>query len=1083
MKCLTALLGVAGIVTSCTLTTNAQTSTIQPGQWSSPSVWSNGIVPDRTSGEIIINHRITIPEDTAFTVDDITVNDTLIIAKRAAVTLSNTKGLLADLRITSGCLKILGRLICRDSATFSGTTAVNTIFYDSASYEHRYVTTAGSPPTAQWYPHANLEITGYITGKSLSSPGWDQLYGNVLYNCTQQQNGSFVELLGNIRRVQGNFVVKTTNSGVLRVTLDKTALTTIAIGGDLVIEGNSEVWLSRNGNTAVNVGGDFQFRSTSTASSYLTTTGTCQLIVAGNMIVDATAPFRFASSGGGTGTLRVRKDFSFDRGTMTLLPVGYGTLILDGTLPQHFSAQGNMTTGVNVEMNNPQGVVIDAVSAIGGNVLIRSSSLLKITASDLILQGNLDIENGGSIQAGHSTLHFSGGATQSLSLQGDTLYNVHINKPSATTVTLTSTALLKNQLWIQAPGVTVSANGNLTLLSSSDDGGGDAYVRALPAGSTITGPVTVQRFMQGEGKIYRYISSPVSNATVADLQDDFPVTGTFNDASTGPGIRPGDPSLYYYDESLPGSDGWTKYPPGGWANQHPLLAGKGYSAFIRQGTLPTTWDVTGTLNQHEVDLQVTYTNTGDLLDGWNLVGNPYPSSIDWDAETGWTKIHIEDEIAVRDNGSGTFLYWDGSIGSLGSGRIAKGQSFWVQTNGNNPLLIIDEPAKSISNAPFYRSRADDVDYVEIVVDHHDLSDKAYLRLRHDALAGYDRHDIHKWDNDRLNLALTADTLSLAIAATDRLDCSVRLPLRLYFGNGSLPPAGDYTLHTNSFGVFQHATILLHDQFTQQAIDLSKGAYHFSVSKDPGSVSKNRFSLQIIADTLAGRETVTADSLLCHTSGPFVVDVVHLQRETRYEVWLNSTLSASYLNTDPDHHTFLLEPGEGKNNVQIIARNACATAIVKDISVRKVGQLENVVISEVNDTLWSSFLYGNQWYFNGKKLDNETSFFIRPETSGEYSTEVNLSGCFTSASYAYIFQDDHLQFFPDPCTDHITLVAAHADEIDHVKIFNSKGQLVKRSTFAQPYKQTIIPVTDLSPGIYVAEIISSRKRSTVRFVKE
>lgn len=1082
MKCLTAYLGVAGIVTSCAFPTFAQTLTVQPGQWSSPSVWSTGIVPDETSGEIIINHRITIPEDTSFTVDDVTVNDTLIIAKNAALTLSNTSGALADLRITSGCLKVLGRLTCRDSATFSGTTAANTIFYDSASYEHRYVTTAGSPPIAQWYPRANLEITGYITGKSLSSPDWDQLYGNVLYNCTQQQNGSFVELLGNIRRVQGNFIVMTTNSGVLRVTLDKTALTTITIGGDLIIEGNSEVWLSRNGNTLINVGGDFHFRSTSTASSYLTTTGTCQLVVAGNTIVDATAPFRFASSGGGTGTLHVRKDFSLNHGTMTLLPVGYGTLILDGTLPQHFSALGNLTTGVTVEINNPQGVIIDAASSIGGNVLIRSSSLLKITA-DLTLQGDLDIENGGSIQADHSTVHLTGSADQNLSLRGDTVYNVYVNKPSSTAVTFTSAALLKNELWIETPGVTVSSNGNLTMISSSDDGTSDACVRALPDGSTITGPVTVQRFMQGEGKIYRYISSPVSNATVADLQDDFPVTGTFNDASTGPGIRSTDPSLYYYDERLSGSDGWTKYPPEGWANQHPLLTGKGYAAFIRQGTLPTTWDVTGTLHQHEVDLQVTYTNTGDLLDGWNLVGNPYPSSIDWDAEAGWTKIHIENEIAVRDNGSRSFLYWDGSIGSLENGRIAKGQSFWVQTNNNNPSLIIDEPAKSISNAPFYRSGGDDVDYVEIIVDHEDLSDKAYLRLRNDALAGYDHHDILKWDNDQLNLALTADTLSLAIAATDRLDCSTLLPLHLYFASGSPLPTGEYTLSVNSFGVFQHATILLHDHLTQQAVDLSAGTYHFSISQDAGSFSKHRFSLQLMADPLTGTETVTADSLLCDISGPFAVDVDHLQHETRYEIWLNGSSSASYLNTDQDHHTFRLEPDEGKNHLQVIARKACATAIIKDISVRKVGQLEDVVISEVNDTLWSSFEHGNQWYLNSEKLDDETSCFVRPATSGEYRTEVNLSGCYTSASYAYILQDDHLQFFPDPCADYITMIVPRADSIDHVNIFNSKGQLVKRSAFVQPHKQAIIAVTDLPPGMYVAEIISSRKRRTVRFVKE
>src|SRR5690606_25862990 len=115
---------------------------------------------------------------------------------------------------------------------------------------------------------------------------------HVVYNCTAQQNGTFVEMLGNIRDIRGDFIVNTTNGGVLRMTLDKTSPTVITIGGDLIIEGNSEVWFSRAGNTTINVGGDFHFRSTATASSYLTTTGTGQLNVAGSMTMNSPAILR-----------------------------------------------------------------------------------------------------------------------------------------------------------------------------------------------------------------------------------------------------------------------------------------------------------------------------------------------------------------------------------------------------------------------------------------------------------------------------------------------------------------------------------------------------------------------------------------------------------------------------------------------------------------------------------------------------------------------------------------------------------------------------------------------------------------------
>src|SRR6478609_4072431 len=73
------------------------------------------------------------------------------------------------------------------------------------------------------------------------------------------------------------------------------------------------------------------------------------------------------------------------------------------------------------------------------------------------------------------------------------------------------------------------------------------------------------------------------------------------------------------------------------------MAGKGYRLFIRgdrsdlgrlDGSNNTQNEVTlemwGTINTGNVVLPVTYTtSTGLADDGWNLVGNPYPSAFDW----------------------------------------------------------------------------------------------------------------------------------------------------------------------------------------------------------------------------------------------------------------------------------------------------------------------------------------------------------------------------------------------------------------------------------------------------------------------
>ena len=146
MKCLTTL-SVVSMLTCCALV-NAQTSTVRSGKWSAPSTWSDGTVPDVSSGVITINHKIVIPADTLFIVDQVVIKDTLIVEADAVLTIAN--GTSADVEVITGGLKIFGKIICLDGATFSGTTAANSFFQSTSTYEHRYSSATGEPPLATW---------------------------------------------------------------------------------------------------------------------------------------------------------------------------------------------------------------------------------------------------------------------------------------------------------------------------------------------------------------------------------------------------------------------------------------------------------------------------------------------------------------------------------------------------------------------------------------------------------------------------------------------------------------------------------------------------------------------------------------------------------------------------------------------------------------------------------------------------------------------------------------------------------------------------------------------------------------------
>ena len=86
--------------------------------------------------------------------------------------------------------------------------------------------------------------------------------------------------------------------------------------------------------------------------------------------------------------------------------------------------------------------------------------------------------------------------------------------------------------------------------------------------------------------------------------------------------------------------------------------------------------------------------TDSYTKGFNLVGNPYPSPIDWDAATGWTKTNIDNALyyfkaSGTDQYSGTYsTYVNGMFQAMGvsTNIIPSMQGFFVHvTNGAFPV--------------------------------------------------------------------------------------------------------------------------------------------------------------------------------------------------------------------------------------------------------------------------------------------------------------------------------------------------------------------------------------------------------------
>jgi hypothetical protein len=334
-------------------------------------------------------------------------------------------------------------------------------------------------------------------------------------------------------------------------------------------------------------------------------------------------------------------------------------------------------------MNPGKSVIIIALflmlnnSGSGQGLTISTGAILRTNGGNMVLQGN--VVNDGSFINNNSTVVFSGNTQVISGTTPISFDNITVDLGSTTTITSPGQSL--NGILL-CNGI-FNANGNFTLLSTE-------YQTALIDGSgtgQVNGNVTLQRYLSS-GFGYRYLSSPFQAATVSEFSDNMKLADPF-------------PAFYRYDESL-STSGWVSYID----SSYVLNPVQGYAVNFGSSAPPLIFDVTGVVNNGDMSATL-FNHNNTYSEGFNLVGNPYPSPIDWDASSGWTRINIDNalyyfETSTTDQYGGTYVtYVDGvSSNGLSTNLIPSMQGFFVHvTDGvwpvtgtlamNNNVRIID----------------------------------------------------------------------------------------------------------------------------------------------------------------------------------------------------------------------------------------------------------------------------------------------------------------------------------------------------------------------------------------------------------
>lgn len=508
--------------------------------------------------------------------------------------------------------------------------------------------------------------------------------------------------------------------------------------------------------------------------------------------------------------------------------------------------------------NDP--VVSNAQQA--NNITLASGAMLTTANGGMLTVNGSFTNNGGTTMgSGTGTVAFNGAAAQTIT--GSTTF---FNNLTAGPAGMTAAAPVQVQRVLLLNG-NLASGGNLTLLSNAT---GTAHV--VNNGGTVTGNATVQRFVDpglNGGPGYRHFSAPVSGSTVADL-----ATGAFspvvnpayNTAPVPNSVTPF-PTVFGYDEARVTTSGNPApqdfdrgfFSPASTAD--PLVVGRGYTVNIPAATTP---DFVGTLNNGPI-AAAGLTRGTQPESGWQLLGNPYPSPIDWDLVG---RSNVDAAVYVyRSTGqyAGTYSTYvaNGAGTNGGTDVIGSGQGFFVRVStpgSNNGQVSFSNAARltSYQSPVFQRTTAISGPLVRLALQAAGgPADEAVVYLEPGATAGFDASlDAYKL------LAGGAPVLAVPVSAGSRLAVNALPPLSAAAPERVVPlyvqaqQAGPYTLRAAELLNLPAGTYAyLRDADTGALVDLqAQPSYAFTLAN---TAPTTRFSLLLTQN----RVTATAPAAL------------------------------------------------------------------------------------------------------------------------------------------------------------------------------------------------------------------------------
>ena len=512
----------------------------------------------------------------------------------------------------------------------------------------------------------------------------------------------------------------------------------------------------------------------------------------------------------------------------------------------------------------------------GGTATISAdakiNSLVVDSGTTASLSGNLNIinnyTNNGTVSGGAAVL--IGNSTQKIMGTGST-QNFTLNNASGGGGDIQDSLGINGILTLTAG--TLTTNDKLKLEAT----GATTYGQIAGTGAgTLSGNLTAEMLITGGGANWRPVCSPVSGATLSQINDDVVLNfGTPNS---------GFATAYYFNEQT--SPYWTIASGTGDA-----FGDTAFSIFMGGSSswsnpLPLTLDIQGSYRGTSDYTYTNLTRTGTLTDttGWHYIANPWPSGFLWDdANITINSGGIQGtQVWIYNQSAGAYQAFDGT----NNGVIPPFHPLLVEVTTNNTGFTLKNSARTTDSLLNYFDKTGLQNLIEIqVADASGKTDKVKWYTDDNATNGYDVMDGNKRPNlvaPNLYFVLEGKKANKEVWNTLPEETEAA---QLHF---EAQEAGKYTISFITENLEANTVVTLEDKQSGAKHDIEKGNYTFT--HDLNNVA-DRFELKFSkkSTTTSKEEIQTANvyvgstgntvTIVAPNTGNYTVEIIDLLGRT------------------------------------------------------------------------------------------------------------------------------------------------------------------------------------------------------------